>query len=471
VSDDPAELSLVDLMPLLESRALSARELAEACLRRMDAAEPQVRAFVMVTADLALAAADQADSSRARGLPVGPLAGVPVAMKDLYLTRGTPTTACSRVLAGHDPGVDSAVWARLRAAGAGLLGKTTTHEFAYGTASHPTRNPWDLTRTAGGSSGGSAAALAARMTPIATGSDTGGSLRIPAAACGVSVLRPTHGRVSAYGVLPLAPSLDAVGPMARRMRDVALLLWLLAGHDHRDPYSLAAAPPDYLRPNHRPFASGDLTGVRIGLPINPLWVDVDAQLAQVCRTGLGVLTDCGAELVEVPPPPASGQLLDPPWNCYDTVCAAEARHVHRQLLADPDLYTPQVLARLRLGERITAVNYLEAQRLRRVWAGQWRELFAAHRLTAVAHPAIDAPPPLVDPDQPPIGPVIRLSIPWSLAGFPALSVPVGLDTRGLPVGLSLAGLPEREADLVGLGIILDEEIAFWRRTPPARYEP
>ena len=236
--NEPADLTLVELLPLLEARTLSARELLLSCLDRIDRYEERVQAFVCLTPELARAAADRADADRAAGRPVGPLAGVPVALKDLYLTRGVATTASSRVLEGHAPDVDAAVWERLQDAGAGLLGKTTMHEFAYGTGSDPTRNPWDLDRTPGGSSGGSAAALAARMVPLATGSDTGGSLRIPAAVCGLSSLRPAHGRVSGHGTIPLAPSLDATGPMARRMRDVALVLGLVAGHDPRDPHSL-----------------------------------------------------------------------------------------------------------------------------------------------------------------------------------------------------------------------------------------
>ncbi len=277
---DPADLTLVELLPLLRARRLSARELLEACLRRVDAHEPAVKAFVVLTPELAADAAARADADRAAGRPVGPLAGVPVALKDLYLTRGTPTTASSRVLAGHDPGIDAAVWERLRAAGAGLLGKTTTHEFAYGTASAPTRNPWDLTRNPGGSSGGSAAALASRMVPVATGSDTGGSLRIPSAACGTSALRPTHGRISAYGVLPLGPSLDTTGPMARRLLDVALLLPLLAGHDPRDPCSLDAPVPPYAQ-----AAPSRLDGVRVGLPTGPPFDEVDEQVARVVPPG------------------------------------------------------------------------------------------------------------------------------------------------------------------------------------------
>jgi aspartyl-tRNA(Asn)/glutamyl-tRNA(Gln) amidotransferase subunit A len=457
-ADDPAGLSLTELLPLLERRELAARELVLGCLARVASAEAQVQAFVALTPDLALAAAGRADQARARGERVGRLAGVPVALKDLYLTRGTPTTASSRVLAGYDPGVDAAVWERLSAAGAGLLGKTTTHEFAYGTDSRPTRNPWDLTRTPGGSSGGSAAALAARMVPVATGSDTGGSLRIPAAACGISALRAAHGRVSAYGVLPLGPSLDVVGPMARRLLDVALLLRLLAGYDARDPYSRNEVVPLYPLAPPR-----DLTGVRVGLPLDLQWAGVDAQLAGVCHEALQLLVDRGATLVEIAAPMRAAEVM----AAYDTVNGAEALHVHRELLASRELYTPQVLGRLLEGEGISAAAYLEAGRLRLQWRQQWRAVLDAHQLDAVAHPTIDRPPQVVDPEQPARGPSIRLSLPWSLTGFPALSVPAGLDGRGLPVGVTLAGLPEREADLVGLGVVIDEQIALWQQEPPS----
>jgi aspartyl-tRNA(Asn)/glutamyl-tRNA(Gln) amidotransferase subunit A len=468
VTTDPAELTLVELLPLLAARELSARELTEACLRRVAAAEPAVRAFVTLTPEIALAAADAADAERAAGRPVGVLAGVPVGVKDLYLTAGTPTTASSRVLAGWDPGVDSAVWERLRAAGAGLLGKTTTHEFAYGTASAPTRNPWDLARTPGGSSGGSAAALAACMVPLATGSDTGGSLRIPAAGCGISALRPAAGRVSAYGVVPLSPSLDTVGPMARRLLDVSLVLRLLAGHDPRDRFSSADPVPAYPG-----AAAEDLRGVRVGLPTGLLWTsDVDGEIVAACRAALRLLTDRGAELVEIAAPPSTDRVFASPRSTYDIICAAEARQVHRDLIADHDLvaddtgYTDQVLARLRFGETISAVDYLSAWRLRRQWTAEWRTLFTAHRLTAVAHPTIAAHPPLVDPDGPPLGPAIRHSITWSLTGFPALSVPAGRSPAGLPVGISLAALPADEARLVALGAVIDEETAHWREHPP-----
>ena len=458
---DPAELTLVELLPLLAERALSARELLDACLARVDRWEPDVQAFVVLTPELARAAATAADEARAAGRPVGPLAGVPVALKDLYLTRGVPTTASSRLLAGHDPGTDSAVWERLRDAGAGLLGKTAMHEFAYGTGSDPARNPWDLRRTPGGSSGGSAAALAARMVPLATGSDTGGSLRIPAAVCGLSSLRPTHGRVSAYGVLPLAPSLDTTGPMARRMRDVSLVLRLLAGHDARDPRSLDAPVPAY------PDAGrSDLNGVRIGLPTRLFWDDADAQVAQACRAGLQRLVDRGAELVDVEPPVGSEEVMAFP-GAYGVTVMREVTQAHRAWSdRDPGLYSERLRQRLDRAARVGDEEYRQARTASARWAAGWRAAFAEQRLDAVAHPTIPQPPPVVPvkawEELPPLSP----SKAWSICAFPALSVPVGVDERGLPVGLQLAALPEREADLVGLGITVDEDIRLWERVPP-----
>lgn len=457
---EPADLTLVDLLPLLASRALSSRELLADCLDSIERYEPAVRAFVTLTPELALAAADRADQARAAGRPVGALAGVPVALKDLYCTRGVRTTASSRVLEDHVPQVEAAVWERLRDAGAGLLGKTTLHEFAYGTGSDPTRNPWDLTRTPGGSSGGSAAALAARMVPVATGSDTGGSLRIPAAACGISSLRPTHGRVSTYGTLPLAPSFDTTGPMARRMRDVALLLRLLAGPDARDPHSLAEQVPDY------PDAGmDDLRGQRIALPTRLFWEGVDEQVEAACRAGLQRLVDRGAELVEVDLPADSEQVLAVP-GVYGVTVMAEATRVHADWLRDhPELYSDRLRRRLERAAQVTQDEQQQARAAGRRWKDGWRALLAAQGVTAVASPTIPQPPTVLPVERWEDLPSLMPSKAWSIPGFPALSVPVGLDARGLPVGLQLAGLPEAEAALVGLGITLDEDVRMWERSP------
>jgi aspartyl-tRNA(Asn)/glutamyl-tRNA(Gln) amidotransferase subunit A len=461
VVNEPADLSLTEILRLLRARRLSAVELVESCLRRIDLAEPAVLAFVTRTPERALRAARRADAGRAAGRDVGALAGVPVAVKDVFLTRGVRTSAGSRVLAEHVPSSDAALWQRFSRVGAGLMGKTTTHEFGYGTASPPTANPWDTDRTPGGSSGGSAAALAARMVPIATGTDTAGSLRIPAAACGVCTLRPARGRVSRHGVIPLSPSLDTVGPMARRMLDIALLMRLLAGFDIRDPGSTLSP-----RPRYPVGVPADLRGLRIGLPVSLSWAGVDEEAAAICQQALGALVARGATLVTIDPLTLDESLGKDLADIFDTINQAEALYVHRHWLARADLYTPQVRQRLLMGHRVTSSQYHEAVLRRLEWEHRWREFLIGHALAAVAHPTIDAPPPLVLLGKAPEGPGIALSLPWSLAGFPALNVPAGLDSHGLPVGISLAALPECEADLVGLGIVIDEEIGMWRRPPP-----
>lgn len=463
-STRPSELTLIELLPLLERRRLSATELVTDCLRVTDALEPQLQTYITRTPERALAAAKAADDARAAGREVGLLAGVPVGLKDLYYTAGIRTTAGSRVLADFVPDTDATVWERLRGAGAGLAGKLNTHEFAYGTSSPPTRNPWDPTRNPGGSSGGSGAALAARMLPVATGSDTGGSLRIPAAVNGVCALRATYGRVSRAGVVTLAWSLDATGAMARRMLDVALLFGLLAGHDPRDPTSLDLPVPEL--PHGPPE---DLRGVRVGVPDRFFWDGVDEDIARVCRAGLERLGAHGAELVEVPVPSSTDEVMvDPKTDVYVLTNLVEATSYHRQLVKErAALYSPEVLALLEAGEALTGPDYVDAQRRRSVWARQWREIFTAHRLDAVAHPTVLAPPgPQVPSQSFAVGPQITLCKAWSNNGFPSLSVPVGLDDRGLPVGLLLAGLPLAEAPLLSLGIALDEDVRFFERRPP-----
>ena len=448
-STDPADLTLVELLPLLARRELSARELVAACLVRVEAHEPAVQAFTVCTPELARAAAERADDDRAAGRPTGPLAGVPVALKDLYLTRGVPTTASSRVLDGHDPGVDATVWARLRDAGAGLLGKTTLHEFAYGTGSHPTRNPWDLTRTPGGSSGGSAAALAARFVPVATGTDTGGSLRIPAAACGVSSLRPTFGRASAAGVLPLAPH-------ARHDRADG------AADARREPAAAAARRPRPGRPAIAGRAGAGLPG-RAGRPARSAPRRADAACSGTAtrrwlrcaapRWSGPVPSSCRSTRRRAPRSCSRSRRVRPHGGSRG---AAGARGVARRARS-PVRRGGAGAVRLGAGDDAGAV---------RAGAGDrrtWRDRVAGRAGRGRRAGAPDQP--RTARRRPRTAPTIALAKAWSVLGWPALSVPVGLDERGLPVGLQLAGLPEQEADLVGLGIAFDEDVRLWERNP------
>ena len=475
-STDPADLSVVELLPLLAARQLAARELVESCIARVERLDPEIKAFERPTFDLAIAGAKAVDQARAAGQPVGPLAGVPIGLKALYYTKGLPTTAGSKVLDDFVPDYDATVWARLQAAGMVLLGKLRMAEFGMSGHTPPTVNPWDTQRSPGGSSGGSGAALAARMLPAALGSDTAASIRIPSAVCGVAGLKPTYGRCSRHGAIPLAWSLDHVGPMARRMADCAVLLQVMAGADPADPTSLQAAVPDYPK-----TAPADLTGVRIGLPDRFFWEDIDAEVERVCREGLDRLTAMGADVVVVPAPPSTDEVLGKGPNLYgalDTVLDEpdvflkitfpEAVSFHRRLAAErPHRYSPEILANVKAGEAVSGADYLDAQRLRSVWVRECRELFADQRLDAVACPTVPTEPTYQVPSQAFLfGVSFRLTKAFNVNGFPCVSVPVGLDIRGYPVGLQLASPPLDEPRLLSIAIALDEDVRFFTHKPP-----
>lgn len=459
---DPTELSLLEALGAMERGELSARELTQACIDRIDVLEPTLQAFVTRTDDLALEAAAAADQQRAAGEPVGALAGIPIGLKDLYYTAGIRTTAGSRVLEDFVPESDATIWRRLRDAGAGLLGKTNTHEFAYGTNTPPTRNPWNTDLNPGGSSGGSGAALAARMLPFATGSDTGGSLRLPAAVNGISALRPTYGTVSRHGIVALAWSMDIAGGMARRMADVAYVHGIIAGPDPADPTTLDTSIGEIdLEPR-------SLADVRIGVPDAYFWEGIAPGIEAACRNALDALADLGATIVEIPVPDSNPTVLAD-VGVYETTNLAEATSYHRGFVGSERaaLYSPGVASLLAAGEETTAPDYLDAQRLRNVYARQWRDILDEHRVDAVAHPTTpEQPQPQVPSQSFAVGVPIHLTRAWSVVGFPSLSVPVGFDPAGLPVGLCLSSLPFSDGALLGLGITLDEELGHWRAVPP-----
>jgi aspartyl-tRNA(Asn)/glutamyl-tRNA(Gln) amidotransferase subunit A len=473
-STDPADLSIVELLPLLRSRQLSSVELVEACIANVERHDKEIKAFKLPTFDLALAGARAVDDARAAGREVGPLAGIPIGLKDNYYTKGIPTTGSSKVLEDFVPDFDATVWARLQDAGMVLLGKLLCTEFAYGSNSPPTVNPWDTKRGPGGSSGGSGAALAARMVPAALGSDTGCSIVSPAAMCGVSGVKGTYGRCSRHGVIALAWSLDHSGPMARRMADCALMLSVMAGQDPADPTSLSAPVPAYPT-----AAPGSLAGVRIGLPDRHYWKNIEPEVEKVCREGLARLAAMGAEIVDVPAPPSTEEVLgDGPnpygalevqeLDCELTIVLPEATSYHRRLAAERGhRYSPEVMAAIKFGETVSAADYLDAQRLRSVWVREWRELFAAHRLSAVASPTHPTGPTYQTPSQSYIfGPTFRLNKGFNLNGFPSCSVPVGLSDKGHPVGLQLASQPLDEPTLLSIAVALDEDVRFYTRRPP-----
>ncbi|MFI5808450.1 amidase [Streptomyces sp. NPDC051561] len=445
----PYELSLSAAARAIATKELSPVELTESVLRRSEATEPSLNAYVTVLADTARESALHAEQEIQAGRYRGSLHGIPVALKDVIDSAGTPTTACSRVWADRTPTEDSAVAERLAAAGTVLMGKTHTHEFAYGLITPQTVNPWDTSRMAGGSSGGSAVAVAAGSATFALGTDTGGSVRVPSALNGVVGLKPTFGLISRHGTAPLAWSLDHIGTLTRSAQDAALVLDALAGHDPRDPASIAS-------PNkHSECAlSGDLRGLRIGIPRNYFFEKVDAHVEQVVRTAIDHLGDLGATIVGIEVPLAN-YLLATQWG----LMGAEAASVHEGTLrASPDLYTQDVRALLEAGQLITAGDYLRAQRSRTLIRNSWLRMF--DDIDVIAAPSV--PCTALGREQTKVhwpdgstetatDAYVRLAAPANVTGFPALSLPVGYDD-GLPIGMQLIARPLAEPELLRTGI-------------------
>jgi aspartyl-tRNA(Asn)/glutamyl-tRNA(Gln) amidotransferase subunit A len=400
----------------------------------------------------------------------GPLHGIPIAHKDLFCTRGLLTTAGSLTLAQHVPSFDAAVVERLREAGAVLLGKTHLHEHAYGiTSNNPhygaARNPWDPERIPGGSSGGSAIAVATGMALMATGSDTGGSIRVPASFCGVTGLKPTFGRVSKYGALPLGFSLDHIGPIARTVRDCALALSAMAGHDPRDPSSVDRAAPQFLPPDEI-----DLKGVRIGMPQNFYFERVDQQVDNAVHFMAYRAEDLGAELVPVRVP--DGTQLN---MIAQVTLLAEAASVHEPYLRRQRLkYSEEIRGLLDMGRVLSATDYLQAQRLRTRIRGVYAQLL--QKVDCLLTPCTPMVAPRIGQGEVAIGgetedtrlAATRLVRGVNALGFPALAMPAGYTQGGLPMGLQLIGRAFGEADLLRIGAALEDATGHPRRNPPVR---
>ncbi|MFJ9176549.1 amidase [Streptomyces sp. NPDC102360] len=445
----PYEMSLSEAAEAIEERRLSPVELADSVLSRIGRLEPTLGAYVTVTAERAREAARDAERELSAGRRRGPLHGVPMGLKDLIDVAGVATTASSRVRAGHRAEADSAVAARLAEAGAVLLGKTHTHEFAYGLTTPQTRNAWDAGRVAGGSSGGSAVAVASGMATFALGTDTGGSIRVPAALNGVVGLKPTYGLVPRRGVTALSWSLDHVGPIARTVEDAALVLGVLAGHDAHDPASLDVPSTDY-----RPRADTGLAGLRVGVPRTYYFDHVHPEVEVKVRRAIAQLADLGADLVEIDIPMAR-YVQATQWG----LMVSEASAYHEETLRTvPELYQADVRTLLEAGELMPAGDYLRAQRSRTLMREEWARVL--RQVDVVAAPAV--PVTAVEASQEAItwadGTVeavsdayVRLSSPANITGMPALSVPVGHDTAGLPIGMQLLGRPLDERTLLRVG--------------------
>lgn len=451
----------------MQSGELSSVALTDAALAQIDRWRA-LNAFITVTADLARAQAAEAAREIAAGRYRGPLHGVPVSLKDLIDTRGIRTTCGSRVLADHVPAHDATVTVRLREAGAVLLGKAALHEFAYGITNNnayfgPTCNPWGLDRIPGGSSGGGGAAVAAGLGCASIGTDTGGSIRIPAALCGVVGLKPSYGRVSTYGVFPLSWSLDHPGPLSRTVEDAAIVLQAVAGPDPHDRTTLGHTVPDF-----RAAVRGDVRGLRAGVFDDPYHRQMEHGVRIAFDAALDVLRGLGLRLETVTLPH-----MPETFAAQLAIIQAESASVHERWLREqPFNYGPETLERLRHGLFITAPQYLRAQKLRALAIEEYGELF--RRLDALVLPSVPAVAPRIGQDTIDLGGevletrgvITRFSRLFNFVGAPALSVPCGFGADGLPVGLQIAGRPMDEETVIAIGAAYERATPWHTRRPP-----
>jgi aspartyl-tRNA(Asn)/glutamyl-tRNA(Gln) amidotransferase subunit A len=431
---------ITDLAPLIATGRVSSEDLTRACLEEIEAHDRALNAFITVLGAGALAQARGLDAEIAAGRCRGPLHGIPISLKDLIDQAGVPTTAASRVREGHVAGSDAVVTARLREAGAVLIGKTNLHEFAFGTTSDDTafgavRNPHDPSRSPGGSSGGSAVGIVTGMSVASIGTDTGGSIRIPSAACGLVGLKPTWGEVPCAGVVPLCESLDHVGPMARSVADAWLLYLVLRGSPTAARWPLPAARP--------------LAGLRLGVPRGYFHEVLDDEVRARFAASLAWLRQARAQVVDVTIPDAAGT---PPVYLHASLPEAAAYHAD-SLAAEPGRYTRNVRLRLEMGRYVLAEDYVRAQTARAVLR---REVDAAlEGCDALALPTLPIPAPPVGAAsvevagtrQPVRAMMLRLTQLFNLTGHPAISLPMGETDDGLPCGLQMVG---RIGDTEGL---------------------
>ncbi|MBI2194079.1 MAG: Asp-tRNA(Asn)/Glu-tRNA(Gln) amidotransferase subunit GatA [Planctomycetes bacterium] len=479
-------LSAVELAECIRKRSVSALEAVESVLKRIEQLDAQVRAFVTVDADGARAQARALDEKRARGEALGLLGGVPVAVKDNICTRGLPTTCSSKILQNFVPPFDATVVERLRAAGAVILGKTNLDEFAMGSSTENsglfvTRNPWALDRAPGGSSGGSAAAVSARMASLALGSDTGGSIRQPASFCGIVGVKPTYGRVSRYGLVAFASSLDQIGPLARDVPDAALLLRVLCGHDPQDSTSADRAVPDFLRD-----LDGPIRGLRLGLPREFFGEGLSREVEDAVRQAIETLRSAGAETLEislahseyavatyylVATAEASSNLAR-----YDGVHygyrSAEAGDLYRLYAATRrEGFGAEVKRRIMLGTYALSSGYydayyLKASRVRTLIRRDFEKAF--QEVDVVVCPTAPTPPfklgeKVDNPLEMYLSDIYTISL--NLAGLPGLSLPCGFSSEGLPLGMQMLGRAWDESTLLRVAQAYQRRTDFHRREP------
>jgi aspartyl-tRNA(Asn)/glutamyl-tRNA(Gln) amidotransferase subunit A len=460
-------LSLRSLATLIQRQEISPIEATEAVLDRVDKFDSQLNTFITLLDGEALTQARAATEEIQQGRYRGPLHGIPIAVKDLYYTKGVRTTVGSKILSDFIPNYDATVIARLREAGAIVIGKLNMHEFARGATNSSSLigaccNPWDTLRVTGGSSGGSGAALAAGLCFGSLGSDTGGSIRIPAAFCGIVGLKPTYGRVSRHGVFPLSWSLDHAGPMARTVMDAALMLQVIAGHDSQDPTTRTAMVPDFAA-----ALTGDIRGVRIGIPKEFFFEQLDAEVGNAVRAAIQSLERDGARVEEVSLPlskfaAAAGRIIS----------LTESAEIHEKFLRTRmNDYSQDVRSGFLAGQLILGKHYMKAQRVRGLIRQEMQAVLK--RVDALVTPTVPVPAPRLGETMLTIGNetidtmsvLSRLTRQANLAGFPAISVPCGFTEGSLPIGMQLIGRPFAEASILQIAHAYEQNNSWHQRRP------
>ena len=429
--------TITEIAEEIATKQLSPVDVTAAMLQRIDQLDGQLKSYATVTADQAMAAAQAAEREINAGMHRGPLHGIPIAVKDLCFTKGIRTMGGVEVLAGHVPAFDSTVITKLAAAGAVLLGKLNLTEGAMGGYNRNfdiPKNPWNPDRWTGSSSSGSGVATAAGLCIGSLGSDTGGSIRFPSAGCGVVGIKPTWGRVSRYGVLALAESMDHVGPMTRSVADAGIILAAIAGFDPNDPTSLPNPVPNMLE-----GVGQDLQGVRIGFDEHYATHDIDTELADAVRAGVKVLANQGAEIVEVELPD-----VDEYVSAWPTLCTTEAVVAHAATYPfRRDAYGPWFQGWLDMGAKVSGAEYAKANNLRAACTGHLRRVFS--EIDVLVCPSMSAPPHVVTEEvlygayEPRDPKFQRFTVPFNYNGAPTLSVPCGMNSEGLPLSLQFVG--------------------------------
>jgi aspartyl-tRNA(Asn)/glutamyl-tRNA(Gln) amidotransferase subunit A len=460
-SSDLTNLYLHEVASMIKEKKISPVEITHACLARIEQLNPSLNAFITITADSAIVQARQAESEVQRGEWRGPLHGIPIALKDLIDTAGVRTTAASALFKDRIPEEDATVVRLLRNAGAILLGKLNMHEFAYGSTSAASyfgrvSNPWNHEYITGGSSGGSATAVAAGLCYGALGSDTGGSIREPAAYCGIVGLKPTYGRVSTRGVIPLSWSADHIGPMTRSVEDAAIMLQVIAGYDANEVTSYDAPVEDYVSKMKL-----NIPSLRVGIPHNFFYDGLDPEIQAATEGALASLEKLGAKVREI----------KMEVNADRAVVRAEAYAWHLENMAKhPELYLPETLAKLRLGASIEAATYIKARHQVEQLRREIPKLFAT--VDVLVTPTTPVPPPKAADLPTKFEEILaedtlllRNTRTFDLSGLPTISVPCGFTKAGLPIGLQISGAPWQEAVVLRLALAYQQATSWHLQHP------